>query len=85
MGEQSLQQETGLVCETQSDSTANSSEPIGAEHKQDLPVTEELIWKRASLDSPLMKELESVTGMLGHIVGTYAKSLNKQLKHLKRF
>jgi hypothetical protein len=49
------------------------------------PVEEELIWKRASLDSPFIKNIEEVTGMLGHLVGAYTKSLSKQLKHLKKF
>jgi hypothetical protein len=74
-----------VLCETESDKSADSIKPVGTEHKQDVPVEEELIWKRASLDSPLMKNLEEVTGMLGHVVGVYAKSLNKQIKHLKKF
>jgi hypothetical protein len=87
MGEQSFQQEAGVLREAQSDSTTDSFKSVGAEYQQNvfLDTTEELIWKRASLDTPLMHSIEEAASMLGHVVEIYARSVNKQIKHLKRF
>jgi hypothetical protein len=32
-----------------------------------------------------MKNIEEATGMLGHVIETYARAINKQLKQMKRF
>jgi hypothetical protein len=92
MGEQSIQPETGMLRETETDRSSDSLEPVGSGNKQEHDLILDIdgnpihdAWQRASLDSPLMAGLEDMAKMLGHVVITYTKTMEKQLKALKRF
>lgn len=54
-------------------------------HLRDTTEGEVLVWKRVSLNSPMMKQLEELTGMLGHAVYEKTKKMEKQIKKMKRF
>jgi len=45
---------------------------------------EVLVWKRASKENKIVKNLEKVTQMLGHVVTDYTKKTEKNLRKMKK-
>jgi hypothetical protein len=86
MGEQQIQQETGLLCKTQADRTADSVKQDSSTNKQDsADVEEKLQWKRATQNNKFIRNLESLLTMYAHTVLNYHKEVEKQIKKIKRF
>lgn len=88
MGEQPFQQEAGMLREAETDRAADSVKPVSSEDKQELHIEEDDepdMWRRASPEAPFFKMFDQITGLLGHAVHDYGKSLEKQIKNIKRF
>lgn len=79
-----------MLRETKTDRSSDSVERVGSSdqqefHLRDSTEGEILVWKRVSPNNAVMRNLEELTGMLGHAVYEKSKKIEKQMKRMKKF
>ncbi len=79
-----------MLRETKTDRSADSVKRVGPSDKQEFLLKdstegETLVWKKMSLNTPMMRSLDELTNMLAHAIYEKSKKIEKDIKRMKRF